>query len=147
MKTMEKPNRMPQIYGYLICLVAVITFIICLANIIPSIIDLGDPMHSRSMYASQNTPSLASFENYKMDVLKSVNKEGAGETQAYIPDDATLRAMYESAKADVVQTVVHNSIRTIVVSGIILLVSVVLFITHWNWMKRLSKKLSTLVIE
>jgi hypothetical protein len=144
---MEKPNRMPQIYGYLICLVAVITFIICLANIIPSIIDLGDPMHSRSMYASQNTPSLASFENYKMDVLKSVNKEGAGETQAYIPDDATLRAMYESAKADVVQTVVHNSIRTIVVSGIILLVSVVLFITHWNWMKRLSKKLSTLVIE
>jgi hypothetical protein len=68
---MEKPHRMAQIYGYIVCLVAVITFIICLANIIPSIIDLSDPLHAGSIYGMQNSPSLASFENYKMDILKS----------------------------------------------------------------------------
>lgn len=140
---MEKTNRMPQVYGYLICLVAVITFIICLANIIPSIIDLGDPLHSRSLYNMQNSPSLASFENYKMDILKSVDKEITGASQAYIPDDQTIHAMYESAKADVIQNVVHASVRTIIVSGIILLVSIVLFITHLNWMRRLSRHASS----
>jgi len=144
---MEKLNRMPQVYGYLICLVSVITFIICLANIIPSVIDLGDPLHSRSMYNMQNSPSLASFENYKMDILKSANNESTGISQAYIPDDQTIHAMYESAKADVIQSVVHASVRTIIVSGIILLVSIVLFITHLNWMRRLSKHVSSGFID
>ena len=144
---MEKNSRMPQIYGYLICLVSVITFIICLANIIPSIIDLGDPLHSGSIYAMQNSPSLASYENYKMDILKSTEKESAGGAQSYVPDDQTIRAMYESAKAEKTQTVVHNAIRTIIVSSIIILVSVILFITHWNWMRRVSKQPSEIIIE
>ncbi|OFY49834.1 MAG: hypothetical protein A2W85_17170 [Bacteroidetes bacterium GWF2_41_31] len=137
---MEKPHRMAQVYGYIVCLVSVITFIICLANIIPAIIDRGDPMHAGSMYGMQNSPSLASFENYKMDVMKSMNKEGDG-TQSFIPDDQTLRAMYEAAKDERIQNVLHSSNRTIMVSGIILVVSVLLFITHWIWLRRLAKQL------
>ncbi|MDP2724115.1 MAG: hypothetical protein Q8O72_15265 [Bacteroidales bacterium] len=136
---MEKPNRMPQIYGYLVCLVTVITFIICLANIIPSIIDLGDPMHSRSMFSMQNSPSLASFENYKMDVLKSSEKGGEGSVHSYIPDDQTIKAMYEAAKSERIQNVVHDSNRSIVVNSIIILVCIALFFTHWIWLKRQSK--------
>jgi hypothetical protein len=136
---MEKPHRMAQIYGYIVCLVAVITFIICLANIIPSIIDLGDPLHSGSVFNAQNAPSLASFENYKMDILKSGSKEGQQNTQAYVPDDKTIQAMYEAAKSDKIQTARHQSIRTIIVSSIIILVSIALFISHWMWMKKLMK--------
>lgn len=138
---MEKPNRMAQIYGYIVCLVAVITFIICMANIIPSIIDLGDPLHAGSIYSPQSAPSLASFENYKMDILKSGNKEGEQNPQAYVPDDKTLQAMYEAAKSDKIQISRHQSIRTIIVSSIIMLVSIALFISHWMWMKRLMKSL------
>ena len=136
---MEKPHRMAQIYGYIVCLVAVITFIICMANIIPSIIDLGDPLHSGSVFTGQNAPSLASFENYKMDILKSGNKEGQQNNQAYAPDDKILQAMYEAAKSDKIQTARHQSIRTIIVSSIIMLISIALFISHWMWMRRLNK--------
>lgn len=136
---MEKPHRMAQIYGYIVCLVAVITFIICLANIIPSIIDLGDPLHSGPVFAMQNQPSLASFENYKMDILKSTGKEGEQKEQAYIPDDTTLRAMYEAAKSDKIQTSKHQSMRSIIVSSIIMLVSIALFISHWIWLRKLTK--------
>ena len=136
---MEKPHRMAQIYGYIVCLVAVITFIICLANIIPSIIDLGDPLHSGPVFAMQNQPSLASFENYKMDILKSTGKEGEQKEQAYIPDDTTLKAMYEAAKSDKIQTARHQSTRSIIVSSIIMLVSIALFISHWMWMRKLMK--------
>ena len=136
---MEKPHRMAQIYGYIVCLVAVITFIICLANIIPAILDLGDPLHAGSVFSTQASPSLASFENYKMDILKSSSKEGEQKEQAYIPDDQTIRSMFEAAKSDKIQTARHQSIRTITVSSIIMLVSIALFITHWMWMKRLNK--------
>jgi hypothetical protein len=136
---MEKPHRMAQIYGYIVCLVAVITFIICLANIIPAILDLGDPMHAGSVFSMQGSPSLASFENYKMDILKSSSKEGEQKDQAYVPDDQTIRSMFEAAKSDKIQTARHQSIRTITVSSIIILVSIALFITHWMWMKKLNK--------
>lgn len=130
---------MAQVYGYIVCLVAVITFIICLANIIPAIIDLGDPLHSGPVWNTQNAPSLASYENYKMDILKSTIKEKAETAQSFIPDDQTLRVMYESAKEDRIQTALHQSKRTIIVSGLITLVSIVLFISHWIWVRRLTK--------
>ena len=136
---MEKPHRIAQIYGYTVCLVAVITFIICIANIIPAIMDLSDPLHAGGPFQFASTPSLASYENYKMDILKSAKSDDQKIGTNYIPDDKTLRSMYEAAKADRINQNNHSSIRTIMVSGLIILISIVLFITHWLWMRRLSK--------
>jgi hypothetical protein len=96
---MEKPQKMVQIYGYLICLVAVITILIGVSAFVSAIMDLGDPIHS----GWAPPQSLASFDNYKMDILKSAPKEGEEARTAYIPDDQTLRAMYEAAKNDRIQ--------------------------------------------
>lgn len=137
---MEKPHKMAQVYGYIVCLVAVITFIICLANIIPSIIDLGDPLHSANMFNPQGSPSLASFEIYKMDILKSSAEKGTGEIKSFIPDDATLKSMYEAAKSDKIQTALHIARRSIIVNGLIIIVSIILFTSHWIWMRSLVKK-------
>jgi hypothetical protein len=139
---MEKQHRMAQIYGYTVCLVAVITFIICIATIIPSIMDLSDPLHAGGPYAYASTPSLASFENYKMDILKSTKPDDQKTGTNYIPDDKTLRSMYEAAKADRINQANHSSIRSIVVNSLIILISIVLFITHWFWMRRLSKTIT-----
>jgi hypothetical protein len=136
---MEKPHRMAQIYGYTVCLVAVITFIICIANLIPAIMDLGDPLHSGGMFIQSGTPSLASFENYKMDILKASKGDEQKPGSNWIPDDPTLKAMYEAARADRISQANHNSIRSIMVNSLILLISIVLFIVHWVWMKRLSQ--------
>lgn len=136
---MEKPHRMAQIYGYTVCLVAVITFIICVSNIIPSIMDLSDPLHAGASFQFAGTPSLASYENYKMDILKSTKSDDQKTGTNYIPDDKTMRSMYEAAKAERINQNNHSSVRTIMVSGLIILISIVLFITHWLWMRRLSK--------
>lgn len=130
---------MAQVYGYIVCLVAVITFLICLANLIPAVMDLGDPMHAGSIFVPAGTPSLASFENYKMDILKSNGKEGESTTPGYTPDDQTLRAMYQAAVEERMATARHNTNRTIMVSGLILVISVILFAVHWIWMRRLAK--------
>jgi hypothetical protein len=134
---MEKPQRMPQIYGYLVCLVAVITFLICVSTLVYAIIDLGDPIYAG--YTVAEAPSLASYDNYKMDILKSVPKEGESAKTTYMPDDQILRAMYEAAKNDKIQRIRHESSRTIVIDCILIVICVVLFITHWRWMRKLTK--------
>jgi len=137
-KNMEKPHRMAQIYGYTVCLVAVITFIICIANIIPAVMDLSDPLHAGGPFMLSGTPSMASYDNYKMDILKSEKPEDQKTGTNYIPDDKTLHSMYEAARADRINQANHSSIRSIVVNSLIILISIVLFITHWLWMRRLS---------
>ncbi|MGE0076437.1 MAG: hypothetical protein AB7S48_01105 [Bacteroidales bacterium] len=134
---MEKTHRVAQIYGYLVCLVAVITFLICTAQLVNSLIDLGDPIHAG--WTPESAPSLASYENYKMDILKSTNKAGETTSAAYVPDEQTLHVMYQAARDNKVQLEKHRAIRSIIINGLLVVICIVLFITHWLWMLKLSK--------
>lgn len=138
---MEKPQRMAQIYGYLVCLVAIITILICVSSLVSAILDLGDPIHS----VWSPPPSLASFDNYKMDILKSTPKEGEIARTAYIPDDRTFHAMYEAAKNDKIQGVRHESNRMIVINTILIVICILLFVIHWRWMRKFAKADNTVV--
>jgi hypothetical protein len=129
---MEKQSKAPMIYGYAVCLVAVITFIICIAGLVNAVMDLSDPLHAGWNFNKQ--PSLASFENYKMDVLSAKNET------TFNPDDETLRSMYEAAKADKIQSVKHSRTRDITVNGLLIVICIVLFTTHFLWMRRLHKQ-------
>jgi len=132
---MEKRSKAPLIYGYAVCLVAVVTFLISVAGIINAVMDLSDPLYSGSGY---NQESIASFENYKMDVLKTNSDK-----ETWNPDDATLQAMYEAEKEDRTRRVIHSSVRNLSVSGILIIICVILFLTHWRWMRKLNKKINT----
>jgi hypothetical protein len=131
---MNKSHKIAQIYGYVVCLTAVITFLISLAGIIGAIFDLSDPLHARSY--GYKGPSLVSFETYKVDVLKSTREESPG----YVPDDETIRGMYEASKADRIQRVRHQSQRNLTVSSLLILICIILFTTHWIWLRRLGRK-------
>lgn len=134
---MEKTHRVAQIYGYLVCLVAVITFLICTAQLVNSLIDLSDPIHAG--LTPESAPSLASYENYKMDILKSTSKTGETSTAAYVPDEQTLHVMYQAARDNKIQLEKHRAIRAIIINGLLVLICIVLFTTHWQWMRRLSR--------
>jgi hypothetical protein len=134
---MEKSQRMPQVYGYLVCLVAVITVLICASTLVYAVLDLGDPIHAG--YTPAGSPSLASFNNYKMDILKSTPRGNDFNKAGFLPDDQTLQAMYEAAKDDKIQRIRHESNRTIVIDSILILICILLFVTHWRWMRKLAK--------
>lgn len=130
-----------QIYGYTVCLVAVITFLIAVTSLVNAMIDLRDPLHSG--WSQPGSPSLASFENYKMDVLKALPRNENNGT-AYIPNDQILRTMYDAAKSDKIQIVMHQSNRAAIIGAFLTFICVVLFATHWRWMRR---KNGTVVIQ
>ena len=132
---MEKSTKMvAQFYGYAVCLVAVITFLLSFTAFVNAIVDADDPLHAG--WSTPGSPSLASFENYKMDVLKSSQKEDSA--KAFIPDDQTLRAMFEAAKADKIQKVKHGARQAVIIGGLLIIVSVILFASHWQWVKKLT---------
>jgi hypothetical protein len=133
---MEKNNIVAKIYGYMVCLVAVITFLICITDLVNSIIDHGDPMHADRYNSSSN---LASFETYKMDLLKETKSEGDTTKASFIPDDKTLKTMYETAKSEKMQASLHRINKSIVVDSLLIAICIVLFSLHWVWMRKLSK--------
>ncbi len=73
---------------------------------------------------------LSSLENYRMDVLGSLPH---GQP---VPEDESIGAMYEAARDTQIQTVRLRSMRNITVSGLLVVVSVVLFVAHWIWLRR-----------
>ncbi len=127
---MEKKQKIIQIYAVIISIIAVITILISLSTLISSYIDKSDPL-SVEIYSNKNQASLASFENFKMDILKSTQKD-----QAYIPDDKTIQKMYDEAKAAKIKVVEHRANSGITVSAIIMIIAIILFGSHIWLMKR-----------
>ena len=128
---MERKTLIAQIYGYAICLTAVITFLVSLGSLLNAVIDMSDPLYAWG----RSEKDLASYENFKVDAMQSIQKEAA-----YIPDDNALHEMYEAAKTEKIKKVKHNSLKSIVVSSILIVVSLVLFLIHLIWMKRLRRE-------
>jgi len=129
---MEKKQKIIQIYAVIISVIAVITILISLSELISSYIDKSDPL-SVEIYSNKNQASLASFENFKMDILKSTQKD-----QAYIPNDKTIQKMYDEAKAAKIKMVEHKANRAITVSAIIMIIAIILFGSH-IWLMRKMK--------
>jgi len=135
---MEKSQKVgAQIYGYTVCIVAVIAFLISVTTLVNAIIDLQDPIHGGILFSQG--PSLASYENYKMDILKSLQKGDESSKASYAPDDHTLRTMYEAARTDRIQSVKHQSNKSIIVGSLLIFICVILFVIHWRWMRKLNK--------
>jgi hypothetical protein len=130
----EKSQKIQMIYGYAVCLVTVITFLISVTSMVYALMDLTDPINAHRTYG-KDAPSLASYENYRVDILKSLDPEHGIEL-----DDATLKSMFTAAKQDAIAKVKHNAYRSVIVNSLVLLICIVLFITHMMWMRKLYRK-------
>ncbi len=134
---MGKSNIFTHIYGYLVCLVTVITFLICVTSLVDAVIDKTDPLHSA--LGGYNSPDLTNFETYKLDLMKSIQQKDNNQ-KSILPDDQILRKAYEAAKQNKIDKVVFNSNKTIIVSCLIILICIVLFITHWRLARNTIKR-------
>lgn len=135
---MEKSQKIVQIYGYTVCLVALITFLIATSTLVNSVMDKSDPIHVG--YTPPGTPSLASYDNYKMDILKNLPKENEPSKPSIQPDEKTLNSMYLAAREDKIKSSLHIINKNIMVSSSMIAISVLMFISHWVWMRKILKK-------
>ena len=115
-----------QVYSALVCLVAVITFLICIGNLVSTFIDFLSPQDT-----GYNQISLSSYEYFKMDLLKTTTKE-----QFYIPSEEEIHKMYEAAKERNLIGVNHRIFKDLIVYAFVMLLSLGLFFPHWKLMKK-----------
>ena len=132
--SLDKPNRIPQFYGYTVCLIALVIGLLSIASLIDSVFARMSPLQGASTYGQ----SLRSFEAFQ--ATRATTPTFGRETPA-TPDtasEATLRARYDALVADKMESVRFDSSKTIVTEGLFLLIAIGLFGYHWRWMRRLG---------
>jgi hypothetical protein len=135
--SMERPERVPQLYGYTICLVAIVVMLTSVSNIVEQSFTIADPITSENAF-SWSEPSLTSFEAYK--ATRNVTFPGAinnnqEAAQRPEPSEAELRTRYGALRADRVKTVRHRAQRALTSSGLLFLIAAALFWWHWRWVR------------
>ena len=130
-------SNVTQFYGYSVCFVAVIAVLVSVGGLGGVIVEWSDPLHAAE-FGGFPQRSLASFEAYKMDVLNPPYGGPQSTGLRYVPDDDTLRRMYEAAKTDRLQSVRLRLRRSVVSNGLTMVMGVVLFAIHWRWLRRLT---------
>ncbi len=146
---MDKQNRIVgQIYGYFVCLAAVILVLTSARAVVGALVDLGDPRNATDLTEA----SLESLEKYRMKVLGSLgvrrdtDAPGVGlpgakteAVPAYVPDDRALRAMYESEKEARFEATRHLAFRRVFEESLLGAASLLVFAGHWMWLRKRAK--------
>jgi len=133
----ERPERVPQLYGYAVCLVAVIVALFSVIAIVGSAFSAVAPqLNLDSEYSIE--PSVSSFEAFRATYGRELGTLGADRTQPRadsIPEPE-LRRRYDALRAERVERTRLRSMRSLVTGVIALLIALALFVTHWRWLRR-----------
>lgn len=131
----DKPNRMGQFYGYSVCLVAVIVALATISSLLGTTFDRAHPLESGNMFGE----SLSSFEAYKAGRAQRNEMEmQSGVVHRDSVPDAALRTEYNGLVTQRLASVQYQSEKSLVTSGIMLLVAIALFVVHWRWLRRMN---------
>ena len=139
--SVERPERVPQLYGYTVCLVAVIVMLASLANIVDRAFALADPLADTGREFTGWEPSVTSFEAYRstLDRAERFNASGQPQPRDTVPEPE-LRRRYEGLRADRIARTRFNAQRELTRSTILLLVAAALFAVHWRWARSLVRR-------
>jgi hypothetical protein len=136
---MERPSRIAQLYGYTVCLIAVVVFLISTNSLLDNAFALSNPLQTRESEFGFE-PSVTSFEAYRAtyDRERQIRSgPGAAAVTDSVPE-AVLRARYEVLRADRIERVRFQAQRALATSTLSLILAIALFAIHWRWLRARS---------
>lgn len=124
-----------QVYGYTVCLLAVLVFLAASAALADGIMDLREPPYTASF---RSGPSLVTEEAYRLDLQEQVVSSDAsrGTLDVWLPADSTVGRMYERERLYRLALSHQASRKRIWISVVLLVLSLGLFVGHWTWLLR-----------
>jgi uncharacterized membrane protein YidH (DUF202 family) len=146
--TADRPSRVQQLYGYAVCLIAIVTLLIALSNLVEAAFDRADPLQAGAGRYGHPEVSLTSFEAFRAtqpqqptqppDRVAGATAPGPDQPSTARADTLTtaeLRARYEALRADRVARVSFDATRTLVGAALLAVVALGLFVGHWRWLR------------
>lgn len=135
----ERPERVPQLYGYTVCLIALIWALISVISIVGNALSLSAPeLRGISGYGFE--PSISSYEAFRTTYDRARLLSGPNPNEAKLDSipDAELRRRYEGLRADRILRARFEAKRELILGSLSLLIAAALFAFHWRWLKRFS---------
>ena len=136
--SMERPERVPQLYGYTVCLVAIVVMLASVSNMVEQSFSIADPVTSTNSFGWAGEPSLTSFEAYKATrnvAFPGAMNDNKDAAQRAEPTETELRTRYEALRADRERSVRRHAQRELTSSGLLFLIAAALFWWHWRWVR------------
>ena len=132
----ERPERVPQLYGYAVCLIALIWALVSSVSIIQNALSLSAPeMRGSSDFGWE--PSVTSFEAFRATYDRA-RRMGMDPRDARIDSvpEPELQRRYQALRADRIQRARFEARRELITSGLSLVIAILLFTFHWRWLRR-----------
>jgi len=133
---MDKSNRIAQLYGYTVCLVAVLTFLISGSSFIESAMQRSAPLSGERF--GYNALDYSSFETWKAtrEGPAAIFNRDANAAARPPEPDSVLRPRYEAMRASAIENGRVRATQSMIQSGFTILVAIALFVTHWTWLRK-----------
>lgn len=139
----DKKFDFGQLYGYTVCLVAILVFLFACAGLTIGIVDLREPPYTQTY---REGPTLVSLDAYKMDLLARTGCTSASggsdialPAQSAASADSGFARMYEAERLYRLALSHQASRRRIVVSLVLLGGALLLFASHAAWLASRSR--------
>ena len=133
----EHPLRVPQLYGYAVCLIALIMGLSGLKSVVESALTLSDPTYSSAApWSNWAEPSVSSFEAFRATYDRAREMRARPDQPPPQPiEEAELKRRYEALRADRTERNRVAAKRSLVINTFMLLIAVALFVLHWRWLR------------
>src|SRR6266540_4263387 len=135
---MAKINRIAQIYGYAVCLVAIIVTMISVKQIVDATFNLASPLRAEGY--GRGGP-LTSYSAYRREQLQRSSapmrtRAGppAGDSVNAVPSETELRQMFEDERLEQISNVRFRAMRTLITGVLMIIIASTLFFMHWRWL-------------
>ena len=134
-------NRIAHIYGYAVCLTAIIVMFFAVRQIINASINLSNPLRADLGGYSRMGLPLTDFELYKVEARRRPRfpmYPGAA-APAVQPGDtaeAELRKQYDAERTAAIDSGRFQATRSLVANLLLLIFAGIVFGVHWRWLKQ-----------
>jgi hypothetical protein len=135
---MSRPSWIAPLYGYVVCVVAVITFLISASSMVDAAFARTYPLQSREGLYGPMGQSLSSFESFRAsdrDRSRMEPRPAGASSPADTLSTAELRVRYEALRAERMEQVRFWGTQRLVKHGLLILLAAALFTLHWRWLR------------
>jgi hypothetical protein len=136
---MARPLWIAPLYGYAVCLIAVVTLLIAVTNFVEAAFNRANPLQARGVFAPRGA-SLTSFEAFRATYgeerpTRALPPPGTAPSTDTL-STAELRVRYEAFRADHIARVSFQATLDLAKHGLLIALAVALFVSHWRWLRR-----------
>jgi hypothetical protein len=136
---MERTNRIAQIYGYAVCLVAIVTILISITQIVNAAFNLSSPLRAEGYGRGGPLTSYTAYRREQLQRASAPERTREGplvRDSAGTPTEAEIRQAFEDERLEQIGNVRFRAMRTLVTSTLLIIIASGLFFMHWRWLRR-----------